>query len=295
MANKSRISIALNSIKSRLLKYHPHIYHEADLHHIFLKGKKKWNLPAAMNHRKFIEALENEGLIGFCRFDFETEWHEGYYLQSSPDYYVVSQLISNSYISHASALSIWGMTEEAQDKIYVNREQSQTQSKSIKGKLVQTGIDSAFKGHQRQTGLVTIFDGKKVIFVKGKSTNQLGILEFELKGKEQIRVTDLERTLIDCVVRPAYAIDPVLMIKAFKKAKTSISVSILVEYLEELDHTYPYHQPIGFYLEKAGNYTESEINLFRSKGIEYNFYLTYGMTDPAYSEDWKLYFPKDLE
>ncbi|NQX42311.1 Transcriptional regulator, AbiEi antitoxin, Type IV TA system [Pedobacter steynii] len=295
MANKSRISIALTSIKNRLLKYQPHIFHEEDLRHIFLKGKKKWNLPAAMNHRKFIEALENEGLIGLCHFDFETEWHEGYYLHSSPDYYVVSQLIPHSYISHASALNIWGMTEETQDKIYVNREQSQTQSKSIKGKLVQTGIDSAFKGPQRQTGLVTIFDGKEVIFVKGKSTNQLGVLDFDLKGKEQIRVTDLERTLIDCVVRPAYAIDPTLMIKVFRKAKDFITVSTLANYLDELDYTYPYHQSIGFYLEKAGNYTESEIHLFRSKVIEYNFYLAYGMTEPAYSENWKLYFPRHLE
>ncbi|MGV3686910.1 MAG: type IV toxin-antitoxin system AbiEi family antitoxin domain-containing protein [Daejeonella sp.] len=295
MANKPRISIALNHIRTRLLKHQPHIYSEGGLHLIFQKGKKKWNLPVAMNYRKFIAALIKEEILGWCHFDFGTEWHEGYYLTISPDYYVVCQLIPNSYISHATALKIWGMGDNKEDKIYINREQSKTLSKSIKGKLVQTGIDTAFKSPQRQTASVTLFQGKEVIFIKGKFSDQLGVIDLDLKGKEQIRITDLERTLIDCVVRPAYGVQPAYMIEAFKKAKNLICITKLADYLNELDYTYPYHQAIGFYLEKAGNYTKSEVDLFLSKGTEHDFYLTYGMTSTAYSKKWSLYIPTNLE
>ena len=154
------------------------------------------------------------------------------------------------------------MIEDTQDKIYVNREQSQTLSKSVKGKLVQTRIDSAFKGQQRQTASVGLFGGKEVVLIKGKFSDQLGVVDFDLKGKEQIRITDLERTLIDSVVRPAYAVSPKAMIDIFNKAKNLISISTLADYLDELDYTYPYHQSIGFCLEKAGNYSESEVGLY---------------------------------
>lgn len=295
MANRSRISISLPYITAKLIKHQPHVYADEDLSQLFLKGKKKWNLPAAMNSRKFVEALEYEGIINSCHLDFGTEWHEAYYLTSCPDYYVVSQMIRNSYVSHATALAFWKMTDVVQDQIYVNREQSQALSKLGKGILVQSGIDGAFKGAQRQTASISNFDGKQVVLVKGKSTNQLGVIEADLKGKEQIRITDPERTLIDCVVRPAYATGPEEMAAIFKKAKSLISVATLADYLNELDYTYPYHQSIGFYLEKAGNYSDSEIDLFRTMPIEFDFYLDYGMSSPAYSKKWKLYAPAPLQ
>ena len=54
---------------------------------------------------------------------------------------------------------------------------------------------------------------------------------------------------------------------------------------------YPYHQAIGFYLERAG-YKESVLQLVEELGIEYNFYLTYQMTDIVPNDRWKLYVPK---
>ena len=58
-----------------------------------------------------------------------------------------------------------------------------------------------------------------------------------------------------------------------------------------MDYTYPYHQAIGFYLEKAG-YNENVIKLIEKIEIKYNFYLTYEMKEKEFSERWKLFFPK---
>jgi hypothetical protein len=85
------------------------------------------------------------------------------------------------------------------------------------------------------------------------------------------------------------------MADIFKKAKSVISVATLAKYLNELDYIYPYHQSIGFYLEKAGNYSDSEINLFRTRPIEFDFYLDYEISSPAYSTKWKLYTPVSLQ
>jgi predicted transcriptional regulator of viral defense system len=293
MANTSRISKQLPNIKKSLLRRQPHIFQIEDLHHIFLKNKKNWNLPAAMNAKKFIEALVYEVVIDFCQLDFDTEWYAGYFLCSSPANYIIQHLIHKTYLSHASALELWGMADGS-NRIYVNREQSMASSKALKGKLVQSAINNVFKGQQRQTAALSEFNGLEIVFIRGKFTNQLGVIEFDLKGREAIMVTDLERTLIDCVVRPAYALPAEKMIAAFRKAKDQISVTTLVDYLTELNYTYPYHQSVGFYLEKAGNYLDSEIQLFAAQNIQYDFYLDYNLDSPAYSKKWKLFYPAGL-
>src|SRR5215217_5017192 len=124
MANKSRISIAANSIRNHLLKFHPHIHHPEELRSVLQKGKKKWNLPEGMNFQKFVEGLTTENIIDFCHLDFQSESYEGYFLPSSPDEYVVAQLVSNAHLSHASALDLWGLTEQPGDKAG-NYEQSE--------------------------------------------------------------------------------------------------------------------------------------------------------------------------
>ena len=66
--------------------------------------------------------------------------------------------------------------------------------------------------------------------------------------------------------------------------------------LKKLNYIYPYHQAIGFYLEKAG-YKKSLINLLQDFEIKYDFYLTYQIKDKEslkYSPKWRLYFPKDI-
>ena len=62
----------------------------------------------------------------------------------------------------------------------------------------------------------------------------------------------------------------------------------------ELDFAYPYHQAIGFYLEKSGAYKPAEVAPFRRLAREFDFYLTYEMGDPAYDGDWRVYFPTDF-
>ena len=99
--------------------------------------------------------------------------------------------------------------------------------------------------------------------------------------EEKIRVTDIERTLIDVTVRPIYAGG---VFEVLKLAAT----------LKKLDYIYPYHQAVGFYLERAGVYRESSISLLKKFGFKYDFYLMHQIKEKEYSKKWRLYFPKGL-
>ena len=103
--------------------------------------------------------------------------------------------------------------------------------------------------------------------------------------------TRLERTLIDITVRPDYAGGIYQVLEAYRTAKDRISVNTLMATLKKLDYVYPYHQAIGFYMDKA-RYDENRTKRLLSLGTSLDFYLTYGIKDRNYDSKWHLFFPK---
>ena len=109
-----------------------------------------------------------------------------------------------------------------------------------------------------------------------------------------LRITNIERTLIDIAVRPFYAGGVFEVTEAYRRACGKFKVADLVEMLHELAYTYPYRQAIGFYMDRSGSYSEDELKLLMEPGFEYNFYLTHQIKNPDYSDRWRLFFPKGL-
>ena len=68
----------------------------------------------------------------------------------------------------------------------------------------------------------------------------------------------------------------------------------MIKLLEEMDHAYPYHQSIGFLMERAGR-QEKDCDKFKQLGTEFDFFLDYGLKRPAYDGKWRLYYPPSLE
>jgi hypothetical protein len=162
--------------------------------------------------------------------------------------------------------------------------------------LAQERIDIAFKRPQRLTTNITNYKGQRIWFLNGMHTNQLGVIESEGPSGENIRLTDIERTLIDITVRPYYSGGVYEVLGAFRRAKEhdKVSVNRISAMLSKLNYVYPYHQAIGFYLEKTGVYEDSAIDLLRKAPRQFDFYLTHGTTETEYSKSWKLYYPKGL-
>ncbi len=82
------------------------------------------------------------------------------------------------------------------------------------------------------------------------------------------------------------------VLEAYRLAMEQLDVKKMISYLDQLDYIYPYHQAVGFYLEKAG-YDAKSLQLF-DKGKDFDFYLTYNIRNKAFSERWKLYYPKGI-
>lgn len=112
-------------------------------------------------------------------------------------------------------------------------------------------------------------------------------------GGEPLDITKLERTLIDITVRPAYAGGVHSVLGVFKSAKNRTCISTLIATLKKLNHLYPYHQAIGFYMERAG-YDRAGYKKLRSLGLKVDFYLAHDLGDAKYDSGWRLYYPKGL-
>jgi predicted transcriptional regulator of viral defense system len=183
------------------------------------------------------------------------------------------------------------LTEQIPKTIYVNQEQSPKPKPTQQ--LEQKRIDFAFRQSPRVTKNKARFKETTITLLSGKFTNDAGVetIQTSLQGGP-FRVTDIERTLIDCCVRPFYSGGIFEVMKAFTLAKDNVSIQKLTELLKRLDYTYPYHQVIGFYLEKAKYPIESQEILLTQFDYRFDFYLTHGIKKPRYSEKWRLFYPE---
>ena len=82
------------------------------------------------------------------------------------------------------------------------------------------------------------------------------------------------------------------VLTAYKNAAQRVSVNRLAAMLRQLDYVYPYHQAIGFFLERAGAYRESQLRLMKKFPFEFDFYVTHQMKETEYSREWRVYYPK---
>ena len=104
---------------------------------------------------------------------------------------------------------------------------------------------------------------------KGETQANSGVIEETVvPDAGPLRLTNLERTLIDITVRPVYSGGVFEVAKAFELAKEKLSVNSLTAMLKKLEYTYPYHQAVGFYLERAG-YKSSLLDLLRKNSYEF--------------------------
>jgi len=297
MANKPRITVARPFIINELEKLRTNVFDANMLNDIFETNKDKWRLPLSMDLEGFMEALSHQDFINYANFDFPGLPHRRIFFNPGASVYEISALaVPRAYLSHYSAVSLWGLTEQIPKTIYITQEQSASPAKAEKGELSQQGIDVAFRKPQRQSETFVTLNEYKIILLRGKATKNLGVGKLEADDTNGVNITDIERTLLDIVVRPSYAGGVFEVLKAFRNAneQNSVSANRLSNYLSRIDYLYPYHQAIGFYLTAAGNYKESQIRIFKNIPQLFDFYLAYDMQNMEYSKEWRIYYPKGM-
>lgn len=216
-----------------------------------------------------------------------TRWSWG---EPSP-FQLALSLMPRSYLCHLTAVFLHGLTDQLPKTIYVNQEQTPKPRGS--SRLTQEALNRAFANRQRTSSLVFTFGDYRFVVLSGKQTEDLEVGRIVGPSGEVLRATKLERTLIDIVVRPVYSGGIPTVIDAYRAAQAQASVNTLRATLKKLDYVYPYHQAIGFIMERAG-YDERQTERLRELGTEVDFYLGYGLKDPDYDPKWRLFVPKGL-
>lgn len=265
-------------------------FSEQDLRDVFVQQKEQWNIPASSSSKHFINFLVEK--TAFRKVELEKDGqHKIKHLfiwKAEDDLSIIAGLKKSGYYTHYTAMSLHNLTLQIPKVYYLNTEHSQNPAPTP---LSQEDVDQAFSKEQRKTSLSYSYKNKKVFLLNSKNTGELGVKAFN-RDMEYYCYTDLERTLIDIAIRPAYSGGVFEVLEAYRQAKGKVDATKLHQYLQKLDYSYPYHQVIGFYMERAG-YSPAETAPFE-KSITLNFYLTYNLKAKQFSEKWKLFYPKGM-
>lgn len=292
---ETRLKIAKKDIVNYFENSGQNIYNKSDIETILSVNRKFWRLLSSTKVDEFLYFLVKETKMKRVELNFSYRKIIKYIWNDVPLYTFILSLKDNSYFSHYTAIYFNDLTEQIPKTIYLNQEQAL--KGFVSSDLEQERIDAAFKRPVRISKNTAIYKNSKIVIINGKNTGQLGVIDIPDPDKKSekgaiVRVTNIERTLIDATVRPVYSGGVFEVLKAYKMAKERVSVNKLSAMLKQLNFIYPYHQAIGFYLEKSGVYNEKQIKIIEKYQRKYDFYLTHQMKEVEYSKKWKLFYPK---
>jgi len=244
--------------------------------------------PKSLAANALADAIVKAGILERAILPFPFRQDTRYVFGKIDSLDLVQSLTREGYFTHFTAIYLNNLTEQTPKTIYFNVEQRLSGGQ---GQLTQEALNRAFKAETRLSSNVVEYKGTRIVKLNGRNTGQLGVLSNRRPNAGAVRVTDYERTLIDATVRPVYSGGPAVVAKAFELAKESVSVNKLASYLRKLRYVYPYHQTVGFYMERAG-YEAPLLKLMEQFPIEFDFYLHHGMKSPVLNKRWRLYVPK---
>lgn len=290
MGNKSRFSIAKPDIIKYFNESHKKVYLKNDISDVLSVNREFWRLTKNLTIERFIELLLSGTELQKHSLKFDTRESIRYSWGEIDTLSLALSVRSTGYMSHYTALSYHGLTEQIPKTIYINIEQSKKDVRPVE--LTQSRIDKALAKSTRLSNNYTVYNDQTIYLLNGKHTDLLGV---DIDRENDIRVTSLERTLIDITVRPEYSGGIYEVVKAFDNAFETVSINKLVSYLKKLNYIYPYHQCIGFYMMASGKYRESQLQLLRKLDMPLKFYLTHGIDKKAFSKDWNLYYPSTFQ
>ncbi len=275
----------------------PHVLRPADVARVLQTNRTFWRLAQSTSFKSFTEFLCEKTAMKQVQLPFPQRPITGYVWGDVPLLEVVLELVYNSHLSHYTAVRIHGLTEQVPKTVFVSHEKKSNSSvySTHKDLFDQSAIDAAFQRPPRASNNEVTLDDVRIVLLQNAYHANLGItagpVNYGGDRDLRLRYTNLERTLIDIVVRPFYAGGVSEVAKAFENAKGKLSVNALASMVKRMEFGYPYHQAIGYYLARAG-YKPSLVDLFSKMPMERDFYLTHEMGKTAYVKAWRLHVPE---
>jgi predicted transcriptional regulator of viral defense system len=287
----TRLQLAKPEITAYFDQAEQRIYSTRDLAVILGLNREAWRLAQRTSTAAFLTYLVQRTKLRRVKLSgTDVPGFEKYVWDDDVSPYALAlSLRPRAYLSHGTAVSLHGLNDQLPAVIYVNQEQREKQLPSYP--LTQESIDRAMARPPRTSRYVLKHRTWRITLLSGKHTARLEVGQIQGPERELLDVTNIERTLIDIAVRPTYAGGVYQVLEAYRGAKDRISVGTLVATLRKLKYVYPYHQVIGFYMERAG-YAADQFERLRKLGLEFDFYLAHGMKQTDFDSRWRLHFPQ---
>lgn len=291
MAQISKIILAQKIVGDYFDTNNKWVYAPHELYDLINSNRGEWNLPETTSHKRIAAKWIENGFITEHTFVLSDQNRLQFFIYGEPSIYEIAvSLRPKSYISHYPAVFLHELTNQVPKTIYTTLELSAKRNRNTS--LTQKAIDSAFSQPQRRSHLLTEYQDYTIILLSGMHSGRSGVL-LSTRYKNAFSYTSLERTLIDITVRPNYAGGSFAVLDAYQKAVHQISSNKLMVIFNAIPFIYPYHQAIGFYLEKAG-YSGKLLNDLYEKPMTFDFYLDYEMKEKSYNEKWRIWYPKGM-
>ena len=290
--NRSRLQIAKSDILAFFAGQPRKVFKLREVSAFLSTERGGWRLAQSTTVEAFIKFLLKSGELKKHTFKFPNRPETLYAWGDVPLLEMLQHLKAKSYFSHYTAMRLHGLTEQVPKTVYISHERS-GMSAANASVLDQAAIDDAFHRPARISNNAVEFGDQRIVLLNSAFTGLEGVIPHPVGqgSANHVQVTNIERTLIDAAVRPVYSGGVFEVAKAFEQAKDAVSVNAMGAILKKLEFGYPYHQAIGFYLERAG-YRSSLLELMRRFPMKFDFYLTHEMAECRYDENWRLYVPK---
>lgn len=209
--------------------------------------------------------------------------------------YALNRNLKRAYASHFSALYFNELVGQKPKNHYISQAiklplpQEHSQIKALL-------IMQAFMKEPRITSNFFSLQNNNYYLLEKGDHAMCGVISKSLHFQKQnieLKITDIERTLIDCIMAPHYAGGLTTLLNAYKES--SIRISKLKDYYEVLNPQYPYWQSIGLFLDSISSDLGNQwYELFRTRKkqaffIEHKYNSTWEK-----SEKWEVFFPRGL-
>jgi predicted transcriptional regulator of viral defense system len=194
--------------------------------------------------------------------DFEyTKVENGKYCRNTfrDEYVIGNYLTSDATIAYWSALNIHGLTEQFPNKVYV-----QTTKK------------------KKNTEIFGVY----YQIVKVHPNKMTGIIKSGI-GSHQFRITDIEKTFIDCFDLINYSGGFMELIRAFKRTK--LNAQKMLEYSQALNNK-AINKRIGYLAELFNKKGFKQFIKYakEKKSKNYDLFDIYGYDEGKYNSEWRL-------